>query len=114
MSSIHYYVRTDPEDPPDKVDPARIQELLTEATRDWDDDFRLILDRKVGDEQSRSLFGRYVEALPDAYKDEHNPYEAVKDLAKLELLDEPGELAMHVYRRRHDDQNVRFKVFRYG
>jgi len=114
LARIHFIVRTDPVDPPGRVDAARIQDLLAEATRDWDDDFHLILDRKVGDEQSRWLYGRYAGALPDAYKDEHTPYEAVKDLAKLELLDEPGDLSMHVYRRRQDDHNVRFKVFRYG
>src|SRR2546429_2900171 len=114
LARIHFIVRTDPVAPPGRVDPAHIQELLAEATRDWDDDFRLILDRKVGDEQSRWLYGRYSEALPDAYKDEHTPFDAVKDLAKLELLDEPGDLSMHVYRRRPDDRDVRVKGFRYG
>ncbi len=114
LARIHFIVRTGRVDPPGRVDANRIQDLLVAATRDWDDDFHVLLDRKVGDEQSRLLYGRYADALPDAYKDEHTPYEAVKDLAKLELLDEPGDLAMHVYRRRQDDRNVRFKVFRYG
>jgi glutamate dehydrogenase len=114
LARIHFIVRTDPEDPPRGVDLARVQEKLSEATRDWDDDFRAILDSKIGEEQGRELFERYAEAFSDAYKDEHTPFEAVKDLAKLELLDEPGELAMHVYRRRQDDTDVRFKVFRYG
>ncbi|TMM38687.1 MAG: NAD-glutamate dehydrogenase [Actinobacteria bacterium] len=114
LARIHFIVRTDPVEPPERIDAAHIQDLLADATRDWDDDFHMLLDRKVGDEQSRWLYSRYAEALPDAYKDEHTPYEAVKDLAKLELLDEPGDLSMHVYRRRQDDHNVRFKVFRYG
>ena len=42
------------------------------------------------------------------------PGEAVQDLAKLELLEEPGQLEMHVYRRRKDERDVRFKVYRYG
>src|SRR5438874_411572 len=114
LARIHFIVRTDPVEPPGRVDGVHIQELLAGATRHWADDFHMLLDRKVGDEQSRWLYSRYAEALPDAYKDEHTPYEAVKDLAKLELLDEPGDLSMHVYRRRQDDHNVRFKVFRYG
>ncbi|HCT80976.1 MAG TPA: NAD-glutamate dehydrogenase, partial [Micromonosporaceae bacterium] len=58
----------------------------------------------------------------------HLPYEAVQDLAKLELLEEPGQLEMHLYRRRaggtgitgvksHDGAEgdiVRFKVYRHG
>jgi glutamate dehydrogenase len=114
LARIHFIVRTDPAAPPGEVNPASIQAQLVEATRDWNDDFRLILERKLGEEQSRGLFPRYAPAFPDAYKDEHNPYEAVKDIAKLELLDEPGELATHIFRRRKDDSNVRFKVFRYG
>jgi glutamate dehydrogenase len=114
LARIHFIVRTDPDNPPPTVDVAAIQEKLSDATRDWDDDFRVILERKLGEEQGRELFERYAEAYPDAYKDEHTPFEAVKDIAKLELLDEPGDLSMHVYRRRQDDANVRFKVFRYG
>src|SRR6266536_2973665 len=114
LARIHFIVRTDPEDPPRRIDVAAIQELLSDATRDWDDDFRLILERKLGEEQGRLLFDRYAEAYSEGYKDEHTPFEAVKDIAKLELIDEPADLAMHVYRRRQDDANVRFKVFRYG
>ena len=97
------------------IDVEAIQEQLVEATRNWDDDFRLLLERKLGDEQSKAAAtSRYVDALPDSYKDVHTPGEAAKDLAKLELLEEPGQLEMHVYRRRTDDQDVRFKVYRYG
>ncbi|GAA5182290.1 NAD-glutamate dehydrogenase [Rugosimonospora acidiphila] len=114
LARIHFIVRTDPSAPPVDIDAAAIQEQLVEATRNWDDDFRLILELKLGEEQSRDLFPRYAPAFPDAYKDEHNPYEAVQDIAKLELLDEPGELATHIFRKRKDDSNVHFKVFRYG
>ncbi len=113
LARIHFIVRTDPSAPPGAVDVERIQQQLAEATRDWDDDFKLVLERKLGEEQCRLLYPRYVDAFPDSYKDEHTPYEAVKDIAKLELLDEPGQLAMHVYRRRKDDSNVRFKVYRH-
>ncbi|MEN3304703.1 MAG: glutamate dehydrogenase [Micromonosporaceae bacterium] len=114
LARIHFIVRTDPTNPPTGIDQASIQEQLTEATRNWDDDLKLVLERKLGEEQSRYLFGQYARAFPDGYKDEHTPYEAVKDIAKMELLEEPGELAMHVYRRRQDDRDVHFKVFRYG
>jgi glutamate dehydrogenase len=114
LARIHFIVRTDPAAPPVRVDAEAIQEQLVAATRNWDDDFRLLLERRVGDEQSKALIGRYISALPDAYKDVHTPAEACMDLAKLELLDEPGQLEMHVYRRRSDNGDVRFKVYRYG
>jgi glutamate dehydrogenase len=123
LARVHFIVRTDPADPPGQVDPNALAEMLADATRIWDDDFSLVLERKLGEEAEKELFARYAAALPDSYKDAHTPYEAVQDLAKLELLEEPGQLEMHLYRKRHltkagttepDDGDVRFKVYRYG
>lgn len=118
LARVHFTVRTDPADPPGQVDADVLAEQLADATKLWEDDFRLVLERTVGDEAAKRLFDRYAEALPEVYKDEYSPFEAAKDLAKLELLEEPGQLEMHLYRRRRDglrdDSDVRFKVFRYG
>ncbi len=114
LARIHFIVRTDPTSPPRAIDVEAIQEQLVAATRNWDDDFRLLLEHKVGDEQAKVLYNRYVGGLPDAYKDTHLPGEATKDLAKLELLEEPNQLEMHVYRRRLDERDIRFKVYRFG
>jgi glutamate dehydrogenase len=114
LARVHFIVRTDPANPPGDVDVETLARQLSDATRLWDGDLRMLLEHKLGEEQAKTLYLRYGDALPDAYKDEHTPHEAAKDLAKLELLDEPGELVMHVYRHRQDDRDVRFKVFRYG
>jgi glutamate dehydrogenase len=114
LARIHFIVRTDPANPPRDFDIEAIQRRLIEATRHWDDDFNLALERKLGEEQAKALFRRYVAAYPQTYKDEHTPYDAYQDLAKLELLEEPGQLAMHLYRRDDNLDHVRFKVFRYG
>ena len=114
LARVHVIVRTDPTNPPGAVDVDDLAEELADATRLWGDDFLLVLSRKLGDEQSKLLFARYAEAFPDGYKDENTPYEALKDLAKLELLEEPGQLEMHLFRKNRDDNDVRFKVFRYG
>jgi glutamate dehydrogenase len=114
LARVHFIVRTDPANPPTQLNIEALTEQMSAATRLWEDDFRLVLDRKLGEGPAKVLYLRYAEALPETYKDEHTPYEANKDVAKLELLDEPGELVMHLYRRRKDDADVRFKVFRYG
>ncbi|MDT4993978.1 MAG: glutamate dehydrogenase [Actinoplanes sp.] len=123
LARVHFIVRTDPADPPGAVDPNALAEMLADATRMWDDDFSLVLDRKLGEEPAKALFARYSAAFPDSYKDVHTPYEAVHDLAKLELLEEAGQLEMHLYRKRRvtkagtaepDDHDVRFNVYRYG
>ncbi|GFJ89271.1 hypothetical protein Prum_029130 [Phytohabitans rumicis] len=113
LARVHFIVRTEPGNPPGAVDADALAEQLADATRLWEDDFRLVLERKLGDEQAKQLYHRYSEAFPEGYKDQHAPYEAVKDLAKLELLDEPGQLEMHLFRKQHNDE-VRFKIYRYG
>src|SRR5690606_6926585 len=80
----------------------------------WDDDFLLVLEHQLGEEAAKRLFSRYASAFSDVYKGQQSPYEALKDLAKLELLEEPGQLEMHMFRRRDDPAAVRFKVYRYG
>jgi glutamate dehydrogenase len=118
LARVHFIVRTDPANPPGEVDADALAEQLADATKLWEDDFRLVLERTLGDQAAKQLAGRYADALPEVYKDEYSPYEAAKDLAKLELLEEPGQLEMHLFRRRRDgvrdDADVRFKVFRYG
>ncbi|MFI6761388.1 NAD-glutamate dehydrogenase [Micromonospora sp. NPDC050417] len=126
LARVHFIVRTDPANPPGPVDADLLAERLADATRLWDDDYRLVLERKLGDEQAKRLFRRYTDAFPEGYKDDHTPYEAMKDLAKLELLEEPGQLEMHMFRKQRpprpgaaglptdDEVEVRFKVYRYG
>ncbi|MFJ8684917.1 NAD-glutamate dehydrogenase [Micromonospora wenchangensis] len=123
LARVHFIVRTDPNNPPGDIDADLLAEELADATRLWDDDYRLVLERKLGDEQSKHLFTRYADAFPEGYKDTHTPYEAMKDLAKLELLEEPGQLEMHLFRkqwapragqRADEAMDVRFKVYRYG
>ncbi|WP_328461787.1 NAD-glutamate dehydrogenase [Actinoplanes sp. NBC_00393] len=122
LARVHFIVRTDPVAPPGQIDPNALAERLADATRMWDDDFSLVLERKLGDEPAKRLFTRYSTAYPESYKNSHTPYEGMQDLAKLELLEEPGQLAMHLFRRRlgsdgtpePDERDVRFKVYRYG
>ncbi|MGV9805621.1 NAD-glutamate dehydrogenase [Micromonospora chersina] len=128
LARVHFIVRTDPNNPPGDIDADLLAEELADATRLWDDDYRLVLERKLGDEQAKHLFARYADAFPEGYKDGHTPYEAMKDLAKLELLEEPGQLEMHLFRKQlagrtngagravevDETMDVRFKVYRYG
>ncbi|WP_433387244.1 NAD-glutamate dehydrogenase [Micromonospora sp. KLBMP9576] len=126
LARVHFIVRTDPSRSGGDIDADLLAEELADATRLWDDDYRLVLERKLGDEQAKRLFTRYADAFPEGYKDGHTPYEAMKDLAKLELLEEPGQLEMHLFRKQlapraggrgpdvDEAMDVRFKVYRYG
>ncbi|MBT8224850.1 MAG: NAD-glutamate dehydrogenase [Dactylosporangium sp.] len=114
LARMYLIVRIDPANPPGPVDVEAIAAELSSATQSWGEDLRLVLAESLGEGPARVLHARYHDALPEAYRDEHTAKEAAKDVAKFELLDEPGQLEMHVYRRREDPRNVRFKVYRHG
>jgi glutamate dehydrogenase len=114
LARLHFVVRTDPAKPPSYIDVDTLTKTFNDATRSWDSDFRASLEHKLDRGQAKWLYHRYSEALPGSYKDEHQAYEAATDVAKMEPLVTPGQMAMYVYRRRHGDRGVRVKIFRYG
>ncbi len=114
LARIHFIVRVDPTAHIGEIDSEAISAELADATRLWDDDFQFTLEQRLGEDQGSRLLDRYRGALPETYKDSHTAHEAVQDIAMLELLDEPGQLVLHLYRHRKDEHDVRFKVFRNG
>ncbi len=112
LARVKFIVRTDPTAPLGDIDVAALQARLADATRSWDDDFGVAIRSEIGEEQAAALVRKYSSAFPEAYKAEHTAEEAVRDLARIEVLDEPGQLGMHLYRA--DDGGLRFTVYRHG
>ncbi|QSB04284.1 NAD-glutamate dehydrogenase [Natronoglycomyces albus] len=114
LARLHFIVRLDPANTPEFIDVEGIQSELSEATRSWDADLALQLDHHIGQGQARSLYEEYHAAYPDTYKAEHTPLQAAQDIAKLELVSAPGDMALHLFRVNHDDARVRFKIYNFG
>jgi len=112
LARVKFIVRTDPTAPLGDIDVAALQARLADATRSWDDDFATEIRSEIGEEQAAALVRRYSSAFPEAYKAEHSAEEAVRDLARIEVLEEPGQLGMHLYRAA--DGGLRFTVYRHG
>ncbi|WP_406236982.1 NAD-glutamate dehydrogenase [Nocardia sp. NBC_01009] len=78
----------------------RIQKLLAEASRTWDD--------HLNDEVSTStvldpgVVQRYAEAFPEGYKQDFTPDRALFDVVRLERLSE-GSIDQNLYRRADSD-----------
>nr|WP_277605805.1 NAD-glutamate dehydrogenase [Glycomyces sp. L485] len=111
LARLHFVIRIDPYADAEPVDVDSIQAELADATRSWDADLALQLDHHVGEGQARSLFRTYSEAYPAAYKAEHPPIDAAKDIAKLEMLHEYGDMELQLFRRGGDDADVHFKIY---
>ncbi|QIS10125.1 NAD-glutamate dehydrogenase [Nocardia arthritidis] len=79
-----------------EVNRLRIQELLAEASRTWDD--------HLSDEVSTStvldpsVVERYAGAFPEGYKQDFEPGRALVDIVRLERLAE-GSIDQYLYRR---------------
>jgi len=81
LARVHFTVHTDPNDHLDPDVPA-ITERLVDAIRTWDD--RLLERAHVGD--TVELVHRYLDGVPDAYREDFGADAALADLCRLEAL----------------------------
>ncbi|SDD17824.1 NAD-glutamate dehydrogenase [Glycomyces harbinensis] len=111
LARLHFVVRIDPYAEHGPVDLDSIQAELAETTRSWDADLVYQLDHHIGEGQARTLAKSYALAYPAAYKAEHSPLDAAKDIARLEILREAGDMELQLFRRGGDDADVHFKIY---
>ncbi|MGH3450502.1 MAG: NAD-glutamate dehydrogenase domain-containing protein, partial [Haloechinothrix sp.] len=106
LAQVHFTVHTDPARR-SEPDIGRIQDLLNEAVRGWEDRMvEAILaerrDRGFGEvavrEETASEQGqRFSGGLPEAYKEDFDAVTALEDLSKLDQLTGPEDIAMSFY-----------------
>ncbi|MCX5042816.1 NAD-glutamate dehydrogenase [Aldersonia sp. NBC_00410] len=73
----------------------RIQELIAEASRSWDD--HLGDEVAATDELEPARAQHYADAFPEAYKEDFDPRRAVRDILRLEQL-QTGAIDLRLYR----------------
>ncbi len=117
VARLHFVIYVEPGTAPD-LDVPLIEVRLATALRTWTDDLADALVEELGEEQGVLLFGRYSNAMPSGYQDDHTPRTAVGDIRRLETLlagVPPDGLAMHLYRPLDTiDPAPRLKLYRYG
>ncbi|MQA62168.1 MAG: NAD-glutamate dehydrogenase [Actinophytocola sp.] len=105
FAQVHFTVHTDPER---MVEPdvARIQELLSDAVRGWEDRLieaihseRVATGQRDGhrDETAYQLGVRFAEALPEAYKEHFDAATGLEDFRRLDALTGTDDIAMSFY-----------------
>ena len=101
---------------PRRIDDARIEELLVEATRQWADDFTDALVAQCGEEQASTLRKRYAAAIPKAYRADFPARIAVADLRQINALPQLNGLATNLYEPLGASVpgQRRFKIYRLG
>jgi glutamate dehydrogenase len=110
---LHILAYADPDVLPE-LDEPEVETMLVSATRSWADDLEEALLEEHGEELGGTLFRRYRDAFPPAYRDDWVPRSALADLGHIEAL-ERDDLELRLYRPFEAPQGtLRAKVFRAG
>src|SRR5512133_1414209 len=109
LARLHFVVRMPVGEAMD-VDVRSLERELTLATRSWDDEFADLIVDMDGAARLAALVG----ALPEGYKEDYTPSQAVKDLSALIALrnEHDMSMAMYVPDRTDDEAELRLKIFR--
>src|SRR5512133_539705 len=109
LARLHFVVRMPVGEAMD-VDVRSLERELTLATRSWDDEFADLIVDMDGAARLAALVG----ALPEGYKEDYTPSQAVKDLSALIALKSEHDMSMAMYvpDRTDDEAELRLKIFR--
>jgi glutamate dehydrogenase len=114
LARLHLVVHTDPR-PALDYDVAAIEARLAEATRTWGDDLHDALVAQLGEEHAATLFPRYADAFPAAYREDFDARAAVADIRRIERLDPEGDLDLSLYLPLESSAgHLAFKLLRSG
>jgi glutamate dehydrogenase len=110
LARLHFVLRMPLGEPLGDVDVRALERELTLTTRSWDDDFA----DQVADLDEADRLSELAGALPEAYKEDYAPAQAIQDLAALSALNEQAGMSMAVHPpvRDDDEADLRLKIFR--
>ncbi len=114
LARIHFNISRDPmlDGMPDH---ARVEALIVEAARSWQDRLRDALDGLFDPDQSRRLFDKYRDAFNAAYRESIEPDGAVADLIKIETLKGEGDIGVRLHHRAVDGPDIfRLRIYHAG
>jgi len=110
LARLHFVVRMPVGEAMGEVDVRSLERELTLATRSWDDEFAdLVIDLDNADR-----LATLARVLPEGYKEDYIPRQAVQDLSALVALkgEHDMSMAMYVPDRADDEAELRLKIFR--
>ena len=113
---VHFVVRMPVgETIPESIDTADLERRLIDASRSWHDDFLHAVSTEYGEEVGAILARRYVDAFPEAYKEDFPARTAAVDLGRLEAIQGEAGIDQALYSELDAPEGeARLKVFRVG
>ena len=111
LARLHFVVRMPVGDAVGTVDVRGLERELTAATRTWNDELADLLVDTDGAEELGAIAG----TLPEAYKEDYPPRQALADLAALRALGDGSDLSLALSApsgEGDDEAHLRLKIFR--
>ncbi|KAA1418707.1 NAD-glutamate dehydrogenase [Nocardioides humilatus] len=112
---VHFVVRMPAGETIPDIDTADLERRLIDASRSWHEDFLHAVSAEYGEEVGAILGRRYVDAFPEAYKEDFAARTAAVDLGRLEAIQGEAGIDQALYSELDaPDGEARLKVFRVG
>ncbi|MBA8795319.1 glutamate dehydrogenase [Friedmanniella endophytica] len=122
LARLHFVVRRPVGEPIGELDVPALEQRLAAVCRTWDDAFTdqvaEATERLTGTGGSRRAASRplleLMDALPEGYKEDYTPRQALKDLEALNSLRAGSIMELALFRPEHpdDEADLRLKIFR--
>jgi glutamate dehydrogenase len=89
-AQVHFVVRPAAGELIPDIDTGALERSMADAARSWRDDLTAAVTSELGEEQGSRLARRYLNAFPEAYKEDFSPRVAAADIARLEEISGGG------------------------
>jgi glutamate dehydrogenase len=86
LARLHVVVRARPGTALADVDPAQVESAIATAVRSWEEDLAAEAARMLGEESARALLEECAAGIPETYKADVTPPEALTDLTRVHSL----------------------------
>jgi glutamate dehydrogenase len=111
LARVHYIIRTPAAELPEFSTEA-LEADIARVVRGWGEEVHQLLLETYGEEQGNTLFNRYKNAFPVAYREEFAARNAVIDIQHLEAVTAEHPLELKLYRSLHRaGSEVNLKLF---
>ena len=112
---VHFVVHPRKGEVVPDVDVADLERRMVEASRSWRDDFTAAVVTEYGEERGSRLARRWVDAFPEAYKEDFNPRQGAADLGRIEAIEGDEGIDLALFEQVDAGRGeARLKVFRIG
>jgi glutamate dehydrogenase len=112
LARLHVVIRGEPGRPIPQVDGAALERRLAEAVRSWDEDLSAEAVRLLGEERAAKLLDMCSASIPETYKADVSPDDAVDDLSTMLELRESGK--EYAVRLVEDPERWTLVIYRLG